>query len=130
MIYHRRACMGAPDWGETVMKNLLLASVSITGLILSLAAPAAAQTPCLVAQRGLNFQQWYQICAAQVAQTCRMLPMQPAACLETVAQSEYQTYVQSQSASMACSVPDLRQCINGWLATCNGQLFITNAQRC
>jgi hypothetical protein len=99
-------------------------------LILSLTASASAQEACLVGQRGLSFQQWYQICAQQVAQTCSVLPMQLAACIQSVAAAEYQTYVNSQSASMACQVPGQVACINGYVATCNGTLFITSARRC
>jgi hypothetical protein len=78
----------------------------------------------------LSFQQWYQICAQQVAQTCSVLPMQPAACIQSVAAAEYQTYLNSQNASMACAAPGQAACINGYVATCNGTLFITSARRC
>ena len=113
------------------MKNLLAAMASIIGLTISFVAPAA-QAPCLVTERGLSFQQWYQICAPQVAQTCTMVPMQGPACIQAVAQAEYQTYVQSQYVSMACQPyqAGMRQCINGWVATCNGTEFMTSAQRC
>jgi hypothetical protein len=113
-----------------MMRNLLAALALIAGINALLTAPAAAQAPCLVATRGLSFQQWYRLCARQVAQTCTMVPMSGPACIQEVAQAEYQTYLQSQSVSMACSVPGMRQCINGWLATCNGTLFITSARRC
>ncbi len=119
------------------MKILFATSLAalglIAGLLVSAPKPAVAQgSPCFVAQRGLSFEQWYQICAAQVAQTCTVVPMQGPACIQAVAQSEYQTYVQSQYVSMACQPYQAgqRQCINGWVATCNGSMFITSAQQC
>jgi hypothetical protein len=114
------------------MKKLFAAVASIIALTISLAAPAAAQAPCFVTERGLSFQQWYQICAPQVAQTCRVVPMQGPACIQSVAQAEYQTYVQSQYVSMACQPyqAGVRQCINGYVATCNGSMFMTSAQQC
>jgi len=119
------------------MRILLAMSLAalglIPGLLLSAAKPAAAQgSPCLVAQRGLSFEQWYQICAQQVARTCTMVPVQGPACIQMVAQSEYQTYVQSQYNAMACQQYQAgsRQCINGYVATCNGSMFITSAQQC
>ena len=113
------------------MKTHLAGLGWLAGLMLSFAAPAAAQVgPCLVSQRGLDFNQWYQICGGQVAQLCSFLPMQPQTCAPSVAQAEYQTYSQSQYVSMACSVPGEMRCINGWRATCNGSLFMTSANRC
>jgi hypothetical protein len=114
------------------MKNVLAAVALIIGLTITSAAPAAAQAPCLVTERGLSFQQWLQICGPQVAQTCSMLPMQGPACMQSVAQAEYQTYVRSQYVSMACQPYQAgqRQCINGYVATCNGSMFITSAQQC
>jgi hypothetical protein len=111
---------------ESFMK-IALATVALT---LWFATTASAQEACLVGQRGLSFQQWYQICAQQVAQTCSVLPMQPAACAQSVAAAEYQTYRSSQNVSMACQVPGQAACINGYVATCNGTLFITSARRC
>ena len=128
--------MGAHDRGKTmrILLGSLLATLGlISGLLVSTPKPAAAQgSPCFVAQRGLSFQQWYQICAQQVAQTCAAVPMQASACIQAVSQGEYQTYVQSQYASMACQQyqAGMRQCINGYVATCNGSMFITSAQQC
>jgi hypothetical protein len=107
--------------------RILLATL---GLIACFTATASAQGPCLVTQPGLSFEQWYQICAAQVAQMCQMVPMPGAACVQSSAQAEYQTYVQSQFVSMARSVPGHSACINGYVATCNGTLFMTSAQHC
>ena len=61
-----------------------------------------------------------------------MVPVQGPACIQMVAQSEYQTYVQSQYNAMACQQYQAgsRQCINGYVATCNGSMFITSAQQC
>jgi hypothetical protein len=114
------------------MKNVLAGVASIVVLTVLLAAPAAAQGICFVAEPGLTLQQWYQICQAQVAQTCSVLPMQGPACIQSVAQAEYRSYQQQQNLSMACQPyqAGLRQCINGYVATCNGSMFMTSAQQC
>ncbi len=106
--------------------------IAILGLIVWSTAPASAQTPCFVTENGLSFQQWYQICGMQVAQICSALPaqFQGSACIQSVAQRQYQTYVLSQQASVACAVPGQRTCINGYVATCNGTQFMTSAQHC
>lgn len=119
------------------MRILLATALAASGLIASFLVstpkPAEAQgAPCFVTQRGLSFQQWYQICAQQVAQTCTMVPVQGPACIQMVAQSEYQTYVQSQYTSVACQQYQAgqQQCMGGYVATCNGSMFITSAQHC
>ena len=106
--------------------RILLTIIALTVLT---TVPASA---CIVAIPDLTFEQWFPFCAAEIEQTCsgpvsQLVPN----CRETMAKGMYATYVQSQY-HPPCGQQNAgaSMCINGYVATCNGTIWVTSGQIC
>jgi hypothetical protein len=99
-------------------------------ILLTFAGPASAQ--CLVGQSGLSFEQWMQVCSAEVAQTCNAVPggTDDANC-QAIAESMNQTYWASQSVRpSSCDEEGGEMCINGWVSQCRGGQWMATSSQC
>ena len=117
--------------------RILLATI---GFVAWLTLPASAQGQCLVGPgadgRPLSFQQWYGVCGAQVDQLCNyMSSITPVANCRAIATAQYQQYFNSivtNGGQPPCSQYNAGQpsCINGWWATCDGNMWQRSYNRC
>jgi hypothetical protein len=114
------------------MKSWKRTAFAVMALLVSSSAIADCIEP-----PGLSFQQWYQHCTADIQDAYRVYGIPMGLTFEQYVVALYRFYVQSNSGALPpapmvpCQQAGATYCpASGWLLTCNGQWWLTGAQRC